>query len=114
MYAIVDIAGKQFKVRKNDNIKVPKVAGEAGKSVEFDEVLLVSDQGKVSVGQPTLEGAKVKAKIVSFDREKKVIVYKKKRRKGYEVRNGHRQDYTELEIQSIAISKGTKESKEAK
>ena len=114
MYAIVDIAGKQFKVSKNDNIKVPKVAGEVGKSVELDEVLLVSDQGKVSVGQPTLKGAKVKAKIVSFDREKKVIVYKKKRRKGYEVRNGHRQDYTELEIQSIAISKGAKESTEAK
>ena len=114
MYAIVDIAGKQFKVSKNDNILVPKVAGEVGKSVEFDKVLLVSDKGKVSVGQPTLKGAMVKAKILSFERGKKVIVYKKKRRKGFEVKKGHRQDYTKLEIQSIAANKSKKEPKEVK
>ena len=114
MYAIIDIAGKQFKVSKNDNILVPKVTGEVGKSVEFDKVLLVSDQGKVSVGQPTLKGATVKAKILSFERGEKVIVYKKKRRKGFEVKKGHRQDYTKLEIQSIAASKSKEESKEAK
>ena len=114
MYAIIDIAGKQFKVSKNDNILVPKVTGEVGKSVEFDKVLLVSDQGKVSVGQPTLKGATVKAKILSFERGEKVIVYKKKRRKGFEVKKGHRQDYTKLEIQSIAASKSQEESKEAK
>ncbi len=114
MYAIVDIAGKQFKVIKNDNILVPKVTGEVGKSVEFDEVLLVSDQGKVSVGQPTLKGVTVKAKILNFERGQKVTVYKKKRRKGYEVKNGHRQDYTELEIQNIAVSKSKQEPKEAK
>ncbi|MCH8871209.1 50S ribosomal protein L21 [candidate division KSB1 bacterium] len=114
MYAIIDIAGKQFKVSNKDNILVPKVVGEVGKSVEFDKVLLVSDQGKVSVGQPTLKGATVKAKILSFERGGKVIVYKKKRRKGFEVKKGHRQDYTKLEIQSIAASKSKEESKEAK
>ncbi len=114
MYAIVDIAGKQFKVSKKDNILVPKVAAEVGKSVEFDKVLLVSDNGKVFVGQPTLKGATVKAKVLSFERGKKVIVYKKKRRKGFEVKKGHRQDYTKLEIQSIVASKGKKEPEEAK
>ena len=114
MYAIVDIAGKQFKVSKKDNILVPKVAAEVGKSVEFDKVLLVSDNGKIFVGQPTLKGATVKAKVLSFERGKKVIVYKKKRRKGFEVKKGHRQDYTKLEIQSIVASKGKKELEEAK
>lgn len=114
MYAIVDIAGKQFKVSKEDNILVPKVAAEVGKSVEFDKVLLVSDNGKVFVGQPTLKGATVKAKVLSFERGKKVIVYKKKRRKGFEVKKGHRQDYTKLEIQSIVASMSKKEPEEAK
>ncbi len=114
MYAIIDIAGKQFKVSDKDNILVPKIAGEVGKSVEFDRVLLVSDQGKVSVGQPTLKGATVKAKILSFERGEKVIVYKKKRRKGFEVKRGHRQDYTKLEIQRIVAGKSKEESKEAK
>ncbi|MCH7679613.1 50S ribosomal protein L21 [candidate division KSB1 bacterium] len=114
MYAIVDIAGKQFKVSKKDNILVPKVAAEVGKSVEFDKVLLVSDNGKVLVGQPTLKGATVKAKVLSFERGKKVIVYKKKRRKGFEVKKGHRQDYTKLEIQSIVASMSKKEPEEAK
>lgn len=114
MYAIVDIAGKQFKVSKEDNILVPKVAAEVGKSVEFDKVLLVSDNGKVLVGQPTLKGATVKAKVLSFERGKKVIVYKKKRRKGFEVKKGHRQDYTKLEIQSIVASISKKEPEEAK
>ncbi|TDI85212.1 MAG: 50S ribosomal protein L21, partial [Caldithrix sp.] len=108
MYAIVDIAGKQFKVSKEDNILVPKVAAEVGKSVEFDKVLLVSDNGKVLVGQPTLKGATVKAKVLSFERGEKVIVYKKKRRKGFEVKKGHRQDYTKLEIQSIVASMSKK------
>ena len=76
--------------------------------------MLVSDQGKVSVGQPTLKGATVKAKILSFERGEKVIVYKKKRRKGFEVKKGHRQDYTKLEIQNIAASNSKEESKEAK
>lgn len=115
MYAIVDIAGKQFKVSKKDNILAPKITGEIGKSVEFDKVLLVSDMGKVSVGQPALKGATVKAKILGFERGKKVTVFKKKRRKGYQVTRGHRQDYTKLEIQSITATPGKpkKEKKEA-
>jgi large subunit ribosomal protein L21 len=103
MYAIVDIAGKQFKVSKDQNVLVPKLEAEVGKSVEFDKVLLVSDdKGKISVGQPTVKGAKVKAKVVDFDRGKKVVVFRKKRRKGFRVKRGHRQDYTNVLIQSIS------------
>lgn len=103
MYAIVDIAGKQFKVSKDDQLRVPKVDAEVGKSIEFDKVLLVSDdKGKVTVGQPTVKGAKVKAKVVEFGRDEKVVVFKKKRRKGYRVKRGHRQDYTNVQIQSIS------------
>jgi len=103
MYAIVDIAGKQFKVSKDQNVQVPKLDTEVGKSVEFDKVLLVSDdKGKVSVGQPTVKGAKVKAKVVDFGHDRKVVVFKKKRRKGYRVKRGHRQDHTNLLIQSIS------------
>ncbi|RMF64952.1 MAG: 50S ribosomal protein L21 [Calditrichaeota bacterium] len=108
MFAVVNIAGKQFKVSKNESILAPKVKGEVGKSIEFDQVLLLSDKGKVTVGKPTVAGAKVKAKIVDFERGKKVIVYKKKRRKGYEVKRGHRQDYTRLLIQSITTKQATK------
>lgn len=115
MYAIVDIAGKQFKVSKDDKILVPKISGEVGKSVDVGKVLLISDNGKVSVGKPVVEGASVKAKIVGFERGKKVIVFKKKRRKGYRVKKGHRQDYTNLTIESISMSsKSTSKKKEEK
>ncbi|MFQ5823630.1 MAG: 50S ribosomal protein L21 [bacterium] len=102
MYAIVDVEGEQFKVSKNDKILAPKIQGEVGKNVEFNRVLLLSDKGKITVGQPIIEGARVKAKIMGFGRSKKVIVFKKKRRKGYKVKKGHRQDYTELMIKSIS------------
>ncbi|MFQ5648329.1 MAG: 50S ribosomal protein L21 [bacterium] len=105
MYAIVDIAGKQFKVSKGESIRVPKVAGQVGKNIEFDKVLLISDKGKVTVGQPVVERASVKARIESFGRDRKVIVFKKKRRKGYQVTRGHRQDFTELVIKSISKAK---------
>ncbi|MFQ5863660.1 MAG: 50S ribosomal protein L21 [bacterium] len=111
MYAIVDIAGKQFKVSKNDKILVPKLEGKVGKNVEFDKVLLLSDKGKITVGQPVIKGASVKAKILGFERGKKVTVFKKKRRKGYKVKSGHRQDYTELMIKGISSDKKTKEEK---
>ncbi|MFQ5770158.1 MAG: 50S ribosomal protein L21 [bacterium] len=101
MYAIVEIAGKQFKVSKNDKILVPKISGEVGSDIELNQVLLVSNKGKVSVGQPTVKDTTVKAKIVGKDHGKKVIVFKKKRRKGYQVTRGHRQDYTSLMIKSI-------------
>lgn len=101
MYAIVDIAGKQFKVSKDDELLVPKVNSEVGKTLEFDRVLLISDNGKIQVGKPTIKGASVKAKVVDFSRGEKVAVFKKKRRKGYRVNRGHRQDFTNILIQGI-------------
>ena len=112
MYAIVDIAGKQFKVSKDDNILVPKLDAEVGKSVIFDRILLVSDKGKVSVGQPVVKGIKVKAKVLGFERGKKIIVFKKKRRKGYQKSRGHRQDYTRLAIEGISQARTQKEVEE--
>jgi large subunit ribosomal protein L21 len=113
MYAIVDIAGKQFKVSKNDSILAPKIEGEVGKTVQLDKVLLISDKGKVSVGQPVISGANVKAKVVGFERGKKVIVFRKKRRKGFRARRGHRQDFTRLEIQGItSASRAPRKKKE--
>jgi large subunit ribosomal protein L21 len=101
MYAIVDIAGKQFKVTKDQQIFAPKLSGEAGDKVEFNEVLLVDNDGKVKIGTPTVKGAKVSGKIVEHLKGDKVIVFKKKRRKGYKKKNGHRQDYTKLLIEDI-------------
>jgi len=112
MYAVVDIAGQQFKVTKDQNLLVPKITGEVGKSVEFDKVLLISNKGKISVGQPEIKGAKVKAQVLAFERGDKVMVFKKKRRKGYRVRRGHRQDYTRVLVQSISTG-STKKKKEA-
>jgi len=105
MYAIVEIAGKQFKVEKGDKIRVPKVVGEVNEDVVFDNVLLISNEGQTSIGQPSVEGAKVKATIENFRRDKKILVFKMKRRKGYRVKNGHRQDFTSLTIKNISISK---------
>jgi large subunit ribosomal protein L21 len=101
MYAIVDIAGQQFKVSKDDRVLVPKISGSPNDEVQLDKVLLIGDKGKVTVGQPLIDGAVVKAKIVGPERAKKVIVYKKKRRKGYEVKRGHRQQLTSIVIKSI-------------
>jgi large subunit ribosomal protein L21 len=102
MFAVVEIAGKQFKVATSEKVKVPKLEAEVGKKVKFDKVLLLEDDGTVKVGNPTVEGAKVEAKVLSHGKDKKVIVFKKKRRKGYRVKRGHRQQYTEIEIGRIA------------
>jgi large subunit ribosomal protein L21 len=102
MYAIVDIAGKQFKVTQDQYVYAPKMQGEEGASVEFDKVLLVDNDGKVDVGTPVLKGAKVSGKILEHVKDDKVIVFKKKRRKGYKVRNGHRQDFTKVLIEKIS------------
>ena len=102
MYAIVDIAGKQFKVTQDQYVYAPKMQGEEGASVEFDNVLLVDNDGKVEVGTPVLKGAKVSGKILEHVKDDKVIVFKKKRRKGYKVRNGHRQDFTKVLIENIS------------
>ncbi len=101
MYAIVDIAGKQFKVAKDQYIYAPKMDGEAGASVSFDKVLLTDNDGSVEVGAPTVKGVKVSGKILEHVKGDKVIVFKKKRRKGYAKRNGHREQFTKVQIESI-------------
>jgi len=107
MYAIVDIAGKQFKVTQDQYVYAPLMEGEDGASVEFDKVLLVDNDGKVEVGAPIVKGAKVSGKILGHVKGDKVIVFKKKRRKGYKKRNGHRQDFTKVMIDGISLN-GTK------
>lgn len=102
MYAIVDIAGKQFKVTQDQYVYAPLMAGEAGASVDFDKVLLTDNDGKVNVGSPTIKGAKVSGKILEHVKGDKVVVFKKKRRKGYKVRNGHRQQFTKVLIEKIS------------
>ena len=101
MYAIVEIAGQQFKVEKDQRYFVHQLEGKAGSNVTFDQVLLLDDNGKVSVGAPAVNGVQVTAKIVQHLKGDKVIVFKKKRRKGYAVKNGHSQRLTEISIQEI-------------
>ncbi len=105
MYAIVEIAGQQFKVEKDRKVFVHRLEGNEGESVEFDRVLLIENDKQVIVGEPLIEGAMVAGKILSHPKGEKVIVFKKKRRKGYKVKNGHRQAFTELLIENI-IEKG--------
>ena len=107
MYAVVEIQGSQFKVSKNQKVYVNRLEGKEGSKVSFNNVLLVDDNGKVQVGMPNVSGAVVEAKIVSHQKDDKVIVFKKKRRKGYKVKNGHRQLLTELLIEKISQGKST-------
>ncbi|GAA4275327.1 50S ribosomal protein L21 [Aquimarina mytili] len=109
MYAIVEIAGQQFKVAKDQKVFVHRLAGEEGDKVSFDKVLLAADGDKVTLGAPAIDGAQVGAKITRHLKGDKVIVFKKKRRKGYRVKNGHRQSLTEIVIESIVTS-GAKKS----
>src|SRR5690606_20224388 len=104
MYAIVEIAGHQFKVEKDQRVFVNRLAIEEGKAVSFDNVLLLADGDKVTVGAPAITGAQVGAKVLKHLKGDKVIVFKKKRRKGYRVKNGHRQSLTEIVIESIVAS----------
>jgi large subunit ribosomal protein L21 len=101
MYAIVDIAGQQFKVQKDQEIFVHRLEGDEGSKVTFDNVLLIDDKGKINVGVPKIDGASVSAKIIGHLKGDKVIVFKKKRRKGYQKLNGHRQYFTKIQIESI-------------
>jgi large subunit ribosomal protein L21 len=101
MYAIVDIAGKQFKVAKDQYIYAPKMEGEAGAVVSFDRVLLVDRDGQVDIGAPMLSGVTVSGKILEHVKADKVIIFKKKRRKGYAKKNGHRQQLTKVQIENI-------------
>ncbi|WP_461630498.1 50S ribosomal protein L21 [Labilibaculum euxinus] len=101
MYVIVEIAGQQFKVEKDQKIFVHRLSAEEGGQVEFPKVLLVDNDGEIVVGAPTVEGAKVTAKVLSHMRGDKVKVFKKKRRKGYRKLNGHRQDLSQIQIEEI-------------
>ncbi len=102
MYAIVEIAGKQMKVQQDQTLFVHRLGKEEGSSLSFDKVLLVDNDGKIKVGTPTVAGATVKAKVlISTLKGDKVIVFKKKRRKGYQKSNGHRQQFSKIQIESI-------------
>jgi len=103
MYAIVDMAGQQFKVEQGQEVFVHRLEGKEGDQMEFEKVLLIDNDGKVQVGTPVVEGAKVSAKILSHLRGDKVIVFKKKRRKGYQKSNGHRQDLSKVLIEKITV-----------
>ena len=113
MYAIVDIAGKQFKVTKDQFVYAPKMEGEEGASVEFGNVLLFGDGDTIEVGAPLIDGAKVSGKILGHVKGDKVIVFKKKRRKGYKKKNGHRQEFTKIQIEDI-LGKSSKKSSKKK
>lgn len=104
MYAIVEIAGQQFKVAKDQKVYVHRLQEAEGNKVSFDKVLLLDNDGAVTVGAPAIQGAEVTAKILGHLQGDKVIVFKKKRRKGYRKKNGHRQALTEIQIESIAAS----------
>ena len=114
MYAIVEIAGQQFKVAKDQKVFVHRLATEEGKKVEFDNVLLVGEGDNVTIGAPAIDGALVGAKVLRHLKGDKVIVFKKKRRKGYQVKNGHRQSLSEIVIESIASSGAKKKAAPAK
>jgi large subunit ribosomal protein L21 len=101
MYAIVEIAGQQFKVQKDQKVFVHRLSAEAGTKVTFENVLLVEKDGQVTLGAPAKEGAKITAEVLDHVKGDKVIIFKKKRRKGYAVKNGHRQQFTTLKITGI-------------
>jgi len=112
MYAIVEIAGHQFKVEKDQKVFVNRLATEEGKTMSFDNVLLIADGDAITLGAPAIGGAQVSAKVLKHLQGDKVIVFKKKRRKGYRVKNGHRQALSEIIIESIVAS-GAKPAKKA-
>lgn len=115
MYAIVEIAGQQFKVAKDQKVFVHRLQIEEGKSISFGNVLLLDDNGTITLGAPAIEGASVEAKVLKHLKGDKVIVFRKKRRKGFKVKNGHRQYLTEILIESIVASGAKKtEKKETK
>lgn len=108
MYAVVDIKGFQYKLEKGDTLRIPKYDVEVGEKIKIPEVLLFSDKEKVSIGTPYVEGVVVEATVTGHDKDKKIIVFKKKRRKDYSVKKGHRQEFTEIVIDNIKTSKPKK------
>ena len=110
MYAIVNIAGKQYKVAEGDKLQVARLAFEVGEKINFENVLLTDDGKNVKIGKPVVKGAVVSAEIMEHGRLKKILVYKKKRRKGYQRKNGHRQDFSAIKINSIRVTASTKKA----
>ena len=108
MYAIVNIAGKQYKVAEGDKLQVARLSSEVGDKINFNNVLLTDDGKDIKIGKPAVKGAVVSAEILEHGRLKKILVYKKKRRKGYQRKNGHRQDFSSIMVNSIKISAPTK------
>jgi large subunit ribosomal protein L21 len=111
MYAIVDIQGQQFKLEKDAKVYVHRLEGEEGAKVDFDKVLLVDDNGAITIGAPTVDGMTVSATILSHLKDKKVQVFKKKRRKGYQKQNGHRQYLTQVQVTAIGGAAAKKSAK---
>jgi large subunit ribosomal protein L21 len=105
MYAVVDINGFQYKIEKGETLRVPKYDLEVGSKLTLSEVLLVTDGESISVGTPFVQGAEVAATVTAHGKDKKIIIFKKKRRKDYSVKRGHRQDYTEIVVNDILINK---------
>ena len=114
MLAIVSIAGKQFKTSKDQELIVPRLEIEVGKKVKFDNVLFYSDEKGYQFGKPNLKGASVTATVLAHNRERKILIYKKKRRKGYQRKNGHRQWYSKIKIETITLSKPKKPTSKSK
>jgi len=110
MYVIVDIAGKQFKVSEGASLKVPSLHSEAGDKLEFNQVMLADDGKSVKIGNPLIKGASVSATVTEHGRDRKILIYKKKRRKGYQRKNGHRQGYTLIEINKISLKAPAKKA----
>jgi large subunit ribosomal protein L21 len=101
MYAIVEIGGQQFKVQKDQKLFVNLMTGEEGAEIELDQVLLFANGSDIQVGTPVVDGVKIKAKVLAHVKADKVLVFKKKRRKGYQKKNGHRQPFTQIQIEEI-------------
>ena len=114
MFAIVEIAGQQFKVAKDQKVFVHRLDAKTGDKVSFDQVFMMADGDKVTVGAPAVANASVEAKVVRHLKDDKVIVFKKKRRKGYRVKNGHRQSLTEIVIESVGVGNAKKAAPKAK
>lgn len=103
MTAVVDIAGFQYEVENNSKLVVPLLSGNPGDSVEFNNILLAEEGGNITIGSPFIEGGKIQAKIIDHGRDEKILVFHKKRRKGYRKLNGHRQKYSKIEITDIKV-----------
>ena len=111
MYAIIESCGKQYKVAEGDIVFFEKLDAEEGKKVTFDKVILVSEEGKIQIGNPYVKGVKVEGKVISHGKAKKIIVFKMKAKKNYRRKQGHRQPYTKVEITSIKLTAKKAETK---